>query len=317
MRPFAFVFPGQGSQAVGMGKEIAQYASSAKAVFDQADTCMEMELSQLCFEGPEETLRQTRYTQPALLACSLALLTVLEERGLRPSVVAGHSIGEYSALAAAGCLSSDEAFRLVRLRAEAMAQAGAERPGSMAAVFGLVPAMVQAMCDEVQGAGHGSLEIANLNSPEQLVVSGDQSAIEAASAVAMRLGAKRYILLAVSAAFHSSLMHQAATTLSDAIARTPFLDAQIPVVTNVTASPLTNAKELRSALCVQLASRVRWVEMVECMVGQGIRTFVEVGPGKALSGLIKKIDRSLEVFQVADSHGVDQVCQALLVPSTV
>ncbi|MBM3464161.1 MAG: ACP S-malonyltransferase [Armatimonadetes bacterium] len=301
MPSVAFVFPGQGSQAVGMGADLARSFPEAREVFDTADRVLGFPLSQVCWEGPEEKLRQTEYTQPAIVAVSLAAWRALEAREIRPVMVAGHSVGEYSAVAAAGVLSMEDTLRLVRVRGLAMQASGESRPGGMAAVLGLATTEVEALCQTINAAGPGTVEVANVNSPDQTVISGDLEAVERSPEIARSAGAKRCIPLPVSGAFHSSLMLDAASTLSDELDRTPFRQARIPVVANVMAAPVVHPDEVREALRAQVASRVRWVESIEAMVARGVTTFVEVGPGTALAGMIRKICREARVYNVQDA----------------
>lgn len=311
MENCAFVFPGQGSQSVGMGADLAREFAEAREVFETADRVLGFSLSDLCWNGPEERLRQTEFTQPAIVTVSLAAWRVLQSKGIRPKMVAGHSVGEYAALAAAGVLTLEECLRLVRRRGQLMQEAGDDRPGSMAAVFGLSVEQAEELCRRVGKDGFGTLELANLNSPEQIVVSGEISAIDNAECVAKELGAKRYIKLSVSAAFHSSLMDPAAKKLAEDLDAVNFKQAQFPVVSNVSAQAVTSASDIRDALRRQVASQVRWVESVQTMVKSGINTFVEVGPGTALAGMIRKIQRDLKVLNVQDAAGIQRTVDAL------
>jgi [acyl-carrier-protein] S-malonyltransferase len=289
----AFIFPGQGSQAVGMGRDLYDSSPAARAVFDLADATLGLPLAQLCFEGPEEALTLTENAQPALLTMSVALLAALAGglEAIRPFVaresaaVAGHSLGEYSALVAAGALDFATALRLVRRRGELMAAA---REGGMAAILGLDEAALEQACRLASGAGD-EVVIANYNAPGQLVISGAAAAVERASALAKELGAKRVVPLKVSAAFHSPLMRPAAEGLRPAIEQADVAEACVPVVANVTAAPLRQANELRAELIAQVTAPVRWIASVQYLAAAGADTFVEVGPGTVLAGLVKRI----------------------------
>jgi [acyl-carrier-protein] S-malonyltransferase len=294
-----------------MGADLAREFPEAREVFETADRVLGFSLSRLCWDGPEEQLRQTEFTQPAMVATSLAAWKALQARQLEPAMVAGHSVGEYAALAAAGVISVEECLRLVRRRGQLMQEAGDERPGAMAAVFSLSVEQCEELGRRVGDAGFGSLEVANINSPDQVVVSGDVSAIDGGEAVAREMGARRYIKLPVSAAFHSSLMTRAAGCLAQDLDAADFQQARFPVVANVSAAPVLYAEEVRDALRRQVASRVRWVESVRAMLARGIRTFVEVGAGTALAGMIRKIDREAKVLGVQDAAGVLRTVDAL------
>jgi [acyl-carrier-protein] S-malonyltransferase len=299
----AFVFPGQGSQIVGMGRDLYEGSPAARAIFDRADATLGFPLAQLCFEGPEETLTATENAQPALLTVSTALLAALSENAdissfvvRRSSFVAGHSLGEYSALVAAGALEFSTALRLVRRRGELMAAAD---EGAMAAIIGLDEHLLEALCREVSAAGT-PVVIANYNSPGQLVISGTIRAVEQACGLAKERGAKRALPLKVSAAFHSPLMRAAADGLAAAVANAPIADARVPVLSNVTAEPLTEAEDIRHELVAQVKSAVRWIASVQRMAGDGVDTFVEVGPGAVLTGLIKRIAPGARLVNIND-----------------
>jgi [acyl-carrier-protein] S-malonyltransferase len=311
MHACAFVFPGQGSQAVGMGAELVNDFNEAREVFDQADAILGFSMSRLCFGGPEEQLKQTEFTQPAVVVTSYAAYVALTRRGLTPSIVAGHSVGEYTALAAAGVLSFEDCLRLVRKRGQLMQHAGDLRPGGMAAVFGLSVEQAEELCRRIGDDGFGLAEVANINSPEQIVISGEIGAIEAGAALAKELNAKRYIPLQVSAAFHSSLMREAAAKMAEELDAVQFNKAQFPVVANYSGQPVVEPEEVRHALKEQIAARVRWVESVKAIIDRGVTTFVEVGPGTALAGMIRKISREVKVLNVADAAGVARTVDAL------
>lgn len=294
----AFVFPGQGSQSMGMGRDLYASSAAARAVFDQADETLGFALSKLCFDGPEAELTATENAQPALLATSAALLAAMDEAGYSPTpaLVAGHSLGEYSALVAAGTLSVPTALRLVRRRGELMA---ATHQGAMAAIIGLDEEPLEALCREASAEG-APVVIANYNSPGQLVISGASAAVERACALAKAQGAKRALPLKVSAAFHSPLMRAAAEGLAVAIGEARMADASVPVVSNVTARPIATAAEIRDELVTQVTSPVRWIASVRAMVAAGVDTFVEIGAGVVLTGLIKRIAPGVQLVNISD-----------------
>ena len=285
MSTIAFVFPGQGSQYVGMGKDLNEQSSTAQELFRQADAILNVPLSRLCFEGPEEELRQTKNTQPAIFLHSMAL--AMSYRGPRGAMAAGHSLGEYSALVYAGALTWEDGLRLVRLRGELMQQAGVDRPGTMAAIIGLDPKTVVDACEKALEAG--IVQAANFNSPGQIVISGSVPGVRRAMELAKERGAKLVKELPVSGAFHSPLMESAQEGLKEALENTPIRDASIPVYANVTAQPVRDAGGIRRLLLQQLTSPVRWEESVAAMASDGASTFVEIGPGKVLQGLVKRI----------------------------
>ncbi len=303
MARLAFVFPGQGSQAVGMGKDLYDRYPEAREVYDKADGILGFSLSRLCFEGPEDDLRLTSNTQPALFTTCIACLRLLEKEGIRPDVTAGHSIGEYAAIVAAGAISFEDALPLVRKRGELMQAAGADRPGTMAAVIGLSADQVREVCAKAEAAG--IVDVANYNSPGQVVISGEAGAVEAASEFARQAGAKRVMPLNVSGAFHSRLMQPTADLLAAELAKTAFRDAAAPIAANVTADYVRSAEEIRRLLAKQITGSVRWDESVSRMVADGVGLFVEVGPGKVLAGLIKRISDSVEVRNVGDGASLE------------
>jgi len=299
----ACVFPGQGSQYVGMGQDLHEAYPLVRQTFAQASEALSFDLASLCFEGPEEALTDTLNAQPAILTLSIALWRVLQESPFnspRLLFFAGHSMGEYSALVAAGALGFADALRLVRRRGELMQAAGREQPGGMAAVIGLDAAMVERVCARVQAETGGVVGIANYNSPGQIVISGDHASLEGAMSLAGEEGARRVIPLAVSVAGHSALMAPAAEAFGEILENTLIQRARIPIVANVSAQPLEEPEEIRRELIVQLTAPVRWVESVQHMVARGVDTFVEVGPGEVLRGLIRRIDRGVERKGVGD-----------------
>ncbi len=293
----ALLFPGQASQEVGMGRDVRDASPAARAVFDAADEALAGEipapLSRLCFEGPEEELRRTEIQQPAILATSIALLRALEEYigPLEPAFVGGHSLGEYSALVAAGALGFEEAVRTVNLRGRLMQEAVAEGKGAMAAVLGLAPEVVASACEKGATASGGIVTPANYNSPQQTVIAGDAAAVEAAADAARELGAKKVVALPVSAPFHCALMAPAAEKLAVELARLSFSDARPPIITNVEAEPNDRAARMPELLREQVTAPVRFSDMVARMKALGVDRFLEVGPGRVLSGLIARIER--------------------------
>ncbi|OGC25633.1 [acyl-carrier-protein] S-malonyltransferase [candidate division WOR-1 bacterium RIFOXYB2_FULL_42_35] len=279
----AFVFPGQGSQTVGMGKDLAE------SLLDQANQILGFDLKKLCFEGPEEELKKTEITQPAILTVSVAAFQQLATRNPQPATVAGHSLGEYSALVAAGAIKFGDAVKIVNLRGKFMQEAVPIGQGAMAAIIGGERAKIEEVCAGIEGVWP-----ANFNSPGQIVISGQKEAVEKASAACKDAGAKRAIPLPVSAPFHCPLMQPAADKLKMELDKIEVKDATIPVIANVTAAAVTSAAEIRDLLVKQVTSPVLWEDSVKKMIADGVSSFVEVGPGKVLSGLIKKIDRNVE-----------------------
>lgn len=297
MGKIAFVFPGQGAQAVGMGKDAYETSPAAKAIFDRADAALGFSISRLAFEGPEDELRQTANTQPALLTVSVALLELYRTQGVTPDYVAGHSLGEYSALVAAGVLDFEDAVKLVRARGLFMEQAVPGGQGAMAAVLGAEREALDALCRSISESA-GLVELANVNCPGQIVVSGTAAGVAAVAERGKEAGAKRVIPLEVSGPFHSSLMKPAAEKLAQELAKTDFRDAQVPVVANVNARPVTSGQAIRELLVQQVFSPVQWEDSVQWLIGQGVDTFVEIGSGTVLAGLIRKIDKSVQVVSI-------------------
>jgi [acyl-carrier-protein] S-malonyltransferase len=333
----AFVFPGQGSQSIGMGADIFAASPAARAIYETADTALDFSLSTLCFEGPEETLRETINTQPAIVATSLALLAALQEatRGgatssdlltgpIISAFVAGHSVGEYAALAAAGALDLTETLRLVRERGRLMQQEGERISSGMAAVLGMDAPTLEAICAEATEQaragldanethpGAGRVVLANDNAPGQIVISGDQRALDLAMELAKARGARRVVPLAVSGAFHSPVMAPATEGLARAVDAAAIQDARVPLISNITAQPLTSASDLRAELAQQIASPVQWTRSIEYLAGQGVEMFVEIGAGQVLAGLIRRIAKEIPVVAVGNAAEVASAAQILV-----
>jgi len=305
----AFVFPGQGSQKVGMGKALAEAFSESRAVFDEADAAVGFSLSGLCFEGPETDLQLTANTQPAILAASIAAHRALVARGPGADFVAGHSLGEYSALVAAEALTVREAVRAVRRRGEYMQEAVAVGQGAMAAILGLDLPAIEAACAE---AAEGEVVTpANINSPGQVVIAGHAGAVSRAVERCKAAGAKRAVALPVSAPFHCALMMPAQERLEADLATLPFADPRMPLVNNVDARLVRSGAECRQGLVRQVSAPVRWQQCVEALVGEGVSTFVEVGPGQVLGGLIKRIAKGARVLSVEDPASLERAVDSL------
>jgi [acyl-carrier-protein] S-malonyltransferase len=301
----AFVFPGQGAQKVGMGKSLAEQFPICREVFAEADAALGEPLSTLCFEGPEDRLQLTEYTQPAILAMSTAVCRLVESRGVRPAFAAGHSLGEYSAHVAAGTLSFADALRTVRRRGQYMQDAVPVGQGAMAAILGLDAEGVARACQEAAAEVPGEIVTpANLNAPGQVVIAGHAAAVARAGERAKGLGAKRAIPLAVSAPFHCPLMKPAEERLAPELRALAAAAPRFPVVANVDGEPKRDAAAAVEALIRQVSSPVRWEDVVKRLVAEGVRSFVELGPGTVLAGLIKKIDRSVAVVSVEDEGGL-------------
>jgi [acyl-carrier-protein] S-malonyltransferase len=304
----AFVFPGQGAQKVGMGKSLAERFPICRETFEEADAALGESLSGLCFEGPEDRLLLTEHTQPAILAMSVAVCRLVEAEGVRPAFAAGHSLGEYSAHVAAGTLSFADALRTVRRRGQYMQEAVPVGTGAMAAILGLDAGAVAAACDEAAAEAPGEVvSPANLNAPGQVVIAGHAAAVARAGEKAKARGAKRVIPLAVSAPFHCALMQPAEDRLAPDLRALPAAAPRIPVVANVDAEPKRDAAAAIEALIRQVSAPVRWEDVVKRLVAEGARTFVELGPGTVLAGLIRKIDRSVSVLSVEDERGLEAV----------
>ncbi|MBN1407454.1 MAG: ACP S-malonyltransferase [Calditrichaceae bacterium] len=292
----AFIFPGQASQYVGMGKDLYDNYRICKETFDRANEILGFDISNICFKGPEDELKQTNITQPAIFIHSIAVFRVLKSMGKLPFATAGHSLGEYSALVAAGALSFEDGLKLVHKRGELMHKAGTEQPGAMAAIIGLVPEKVLDLCDSLRN--EGVIQPANYNSPGQIAISGDVNTIRKAIEIAPEMGALKAIELVVSGAFHSPLMANAAEGLAEALNATTFNDAEVPVYSNVKAKPVQNRNDVRDLLLQQLTNPVLWQQIIENMIDDGYDQFYEIGPGKVLRGLVKRINRNVNCREI-------------------
>jgi [acyl-carrier-protein] S-malonyltransferase len=306
----AYIFPGQGSQHPGMGKELAEKFPAAKQVFEEADDALGFALSDLCFNGPAEALQLTENTQPAMLTSSIAAWRVAEAEGFpQPDYVAGHSLGEYSALVAAGSLSLRDAVKIVRARGQYMQDAVPVGTGAMAAILGADLETVNTACAE---AAEGAVcSAANINSPGQIVIAGETAAIDRAMALLKARGAKRAIKLNLSAPFHCALMKPAQERLAADLEKVTFADPGCPVVSNVDAEPMQSGQKARESLVRQVSQAVRWLETVEFLITQGVQTFVEIGPGKVLSGLVRQTDRSVRCINVENEESLRAATEAL------
>lgn len=306
MARIAFMFPGQGSQKVGMGREFAERNPELlERYFKRADDLLGYGLSDLCFNGPEEALRQTDNTQPAIFVVSMAILDLLRSNDVQPEAAVGHSLGEYSALVCAGVLRFDDALRLVRRRGQLMAEVNQRTPGAMAAVMGLEPEEVDAVCAAARDEGAGVVEAANYNTPEQTVISGEAGAVQRAVALAKAAGAERVVPLQVGAPFHCSLMNDMANEFANELDLYPFADPRIPVIANVTGDYVRTADEVKEALRRQVAGSVRWTATVRRLADDGYDTFIEVGPGRVLTGMNMKINPDCPAYGSEDQRRLD------------
>jgi [acyl-carrier-protein] S-malonyltransferase len=328
----AFLFPGQGSQAVGMGADVFEASPAARRVFESADEALGMSLSTICFQGPDDVLRETINTQPAIVTVSLALLAALQEAlnehtsswssPLIPSYTAGHSVGEYAALVASSVLRLQDAIRLVRERGRLMHHEGTVCSGGMAAVIGMDAEILQAVCQEataqavatlgdINHPGLGQVSVANFNAPGQIVISGEQGALSLAMDLAKARGAKRIIPLTVSGAFHSPVMQPASEGLAQAMNSCEVFDATIPVIGNIHATPLTETNAIREELTQQLAAPVQWIRTIEYLVDAGVTTFLEIGPGQALTGMVKRIAKGVITLNVSSKTDIEKVVSTI------
>lgn len=310
MSKIAFLFPGQGSQFIGMGKELYEQVPAAKRLFDEADETLETKLSSLIFEGDAEELTLTYNAQPALLTTSIAVLEKFKESGITPDFTAGHSLGEYSALVAAGALSFKDAVYTVRKRGEFMNEAVPAGEGAMAAILGMDAEALKQVTDKVTEEGN-LVQLANLNCPGQIVISGTAKGVELASELAKENGAKRAIPLEVSGPFHSELMKPAAEKLKEVLDACDIKDADVPVISNVSADVMTEKADIKEKLIEQLYSPVRFEESINKLIAEGVTTFIEIGPGKVLSGLVKKVNRRLKTIAVSDHETIELAIQTL------
>lgn len=309
MAKVAYIFPGQGSQYPGMGRELAEAFPAARRVFDEADAALGFALSKLCFEGPAEELQLTANTQPAILTVSAAAAAVLHEHGLGPDYVAGHSLGEYSALVAAGALRLTDAVRIVRQRGRCMQEAVPVGQGAMAALLGMEATAVEDICRE---AAQGEVvSPANYNSPGQVVIAGAAAAVARAVELARGHGAKRAVMLNVSAPFHCALMQPAQDRLAVDLEATDFADPRVPLVNNADAKVIRTAAEVREGLKRQVTAPVRWEQSMRALLSEGVTLFVEVGPGKVLSGLMRQVDRQADCLRVEDRPTLNEVVSRL------
>jgi [acyl-carrier-protein] S-malonyltransferase len=312
MTKIALLFPGQNSQYAGMGRNLADNFDVARRTFEEADDALGFSISKLCFDGPEDQLKLTEFQQPAICTVSVAALRVLAERGIAPALAAGHSLGEYAANVAAGSLAFADAVRTVRQRGRFMQEAVPAGKGAMAAVLGLSSEETARACADAAAETHSVVSAANFNSPEQTVISGEAAAVERAAALCKDRGAKRVVMLQVSAPFHCALMQPAQDRLAELLRTLPFAAPKLPVAVNVDAALETDPARLRDALIRQVTGTVRWVESVRLLTAEGITHFIEVGPGKVLAGLMRQIDRAQTCLNIEDAPSLAKLEQALL-----
>lgn len=310
MTKLAFLFPGQNSQYAGMGRDLAEKYPVARQTFEEADDALGFPISKLCFDGPDDQLKLTEFQQPAICTVSVAALRVLAEKGVAPAFVAGHSLGEYAANVAAGSLRFADAVRTVRQRGKFMQEAVPHGQGAMAAVLGLSSEETARACDDAAAETQNIVSAANFNSPEQTVISGEAPAVERAALLAKERGAKRVVMLQVSAPFHCALMQPAQDRLAELLRGTEFAAPRSPVAVNVDARLVTDAAQLRDALIRQVTGAVRWLESMRLLIAQGTTAFVEVGPGKVLGGLMRQIDRGQTYVNVEDEASLEKALQA-------
>ncbi len=308
----AFLFPGQGSQKTGMGSSFSNEFPIAKSLFEQADSILGYDLKKLCFEGPEERLRQTEIAQPALFTTSVIAWSCFASiYPKQPNAVAGHSVGEYAALVAAGVLTFSDGLKLVRTRGELMREAALAKPGSMAALLGIEPGLARDACHEAKSEGAGVVNVANFNGGGQVVISGETKAVERASVIAKAKGAKRVIPLQVSGGFHSPLMASAGDALYSHISKTALRLPQIPIVSNVTANYIRHPDDLTGGLTMQVSASVRWEESMQRLLADGFDTFIELGSGEVLAGLMRRIDKNARAISVFDAPSLRAACETL------